>query len=84
MYILSTKEHCYEVYNIGMSKYLVHGRCENQIHKCDKKNYVQINKKQILFVAFNFFYMLLTLHFELFILILGYSMDALFMYVTLE
>jgi hypothetical protein len=35
-------------------------------------------------VAFNFFYMLPTLHFELFILILGYSMDTLFVYATLE
>jgi len=51
----------------------------NVIKKC-----VKISKKHVLFVSFNSFYMLLTLHFELFILILGYSMDALFVYATLE
>lgn len=61
----------------------VHGRCENQIHKCDK-NCVKISKKHILFVSFNFSYMLLILHFELFISIRGYSVDTLFVYATLE
>jgi len=55
-----------------------------QIHKCDKKNCVKISKKYILFVSFNFFNMLLILHFELFILILGYSVHTLFVYATLE
>jgi hypothetical protein len=49
-----------------------------------KKSYVNISKKHVLFVSFNFFYMLLTLHFEVFILILGYSVDALFVFRTLE
>jgi hypothetical protein len=47
------------------------------------KNYVKISKKHSLCFSLSF-YIFLTLHFELFILVLGYSVAALFVYATRE